>query len=69
MQKGICGGGIAIHLNYSHHVILITDALNPEEREVDRDIEELAGRLGKLSLTPAPSPSCWLSPRYLQNLD
>jgi len=36
----------------------MTDALNPEEREVDRDIEELAGRLEGLSLKPASPPSC-----------
>jgi len=29
----------------------------PREREVDQDIEELAGRLGRLSLTPTPPPS------------
>ena len=33
------------------------DALNPEEKGIDQDIEELVSRLGKLSLTPAPSPS------------
>lgn len=39
----------------------MTDAPKTEEREVDRDIEELAGRLGRLSLTPAPLPSLVVS--------
>ena len=33
------------------------DTLRVEEREVDSDIEELAIRLGRLSLTPARTPS------------
>jgi len=39
----------------------MTDAPGREEREVDQAIEELAGRLGRLSLTPAPSPSTYLN--------
>lgn len=37
----------------------MTDTL--EEREVDPDVEELAGRLGRLSLMPATSPSLVVS--------
>jgi len=39
----------------------MTDAPRAEEREVDQDVEELAGKLGRLSLTPAPSPSLVVS--------
>ena len=35
----------------------MTDALNPETREIDQGIKELADRLGRLSLTSAPAPS------------
>ena len=39
----------------------MTDVLNPEERVIYQDIEELADRLEKLSLTPAPKPSLVVS--------
>lgn len=35
----------------------MTDTHREPEREADPDIGEIAARLGRLSLTPAPSPS------------
>lgn len=39
----------------------MTDTQREEKREDDSDIEELAVRLGTLSLTPAPTPSLVVS--------
>ena len=39
----------------------MTDAPRAEDREIDRDVEEVAGRLGRLTLTPALTPSLVVS--------
>jgi len=35
----------------------MTDTPQGAEEEIEVDIEEIAARLGRLSLTPAPTPS------------
>jgi len=39
----------------------MTDTHREPEREADPDIEEIVDRLGRLSLTPAPTPSLVVS--------